>query len=137
MNLQKEKNHLTMKELRSFGLIMGALFPLIFGIIIPWKFEYAWPLWPWILSGFFSINAIFLPQALKPIYKIWIKLGDFLGWINTRVILGIMLYAVFTPVGLILKLLGKDPMARKFQPQLKSYRIKPDSNENNSMENPF
>jgi len=49
--------------------------------------------------------------------------GHALGWINTRIILGILFFVLFSPIGITMKLFGKDPMARKFDKKKESYRI--------------
>jgi hypothetical protein len=50
-------------------------------------------------------------------------LGEGLGWINTRVILGVVFYGLFTPVGLLMRLRGKDPMRRNWEPDTDTYRV--------------
>jgi hypothetical protein len=49
--------------------------------------------------------------------------GEVLGWINTRIILGVLFYLLFTPIGLCMHLRGKDPMRRALSPEAESYRI--------------
>ena len=50
-------------------------------------------------------------------------IGEALGWINTRVILGFVYYGIMTPMGMTMRLLGKDPMRRRFEPDANSYRV--------------
>jgi len=49
--------------------------------------------------------------------------GEALGWLNTRIILGVLFYALFTPMGLFMRLRGKDPMRRTLAPEVESYRV--------------
>jgi hypothetical protein len=49
--------------------------------------------------------------------------GHVLGWINTRIILGLVFYVVVTPMGIIRRMLGKDPMGRRTRPELDTYRV--------------
>ena len=49
--------------------------------------------------------------------------GEVLGWINTRIILGVLFYLLFTPLGLCMRLRGKDPMRRTLSPEAESYRV--------------
>jgi len=128
---------LTLKELRHFGLITGLLFILIFGLFLPWLLQHSWPKWPWIIAGPLWVTALLVPGWLKPVYTIWMHIGHILGWINTRIILGLMFYIIITPFGLILRLSGKDPMARKMDEQQESYRVQTNSEDKNSMENPY
>ena len=129
--------NLTNKELRNFGLITGLIFTLLFAFLFPWLFERGWPLWPWFIAIPLWSTALSHPPLLKPVYNVWMTIGHILGAINTRIILGFMFYFVFTPFGVALRLLGKDPMARQINRHMKTYRIQIDSTDKNSMENPF
>ncbi len=51
------------------------------------------------------------------------KIGHMLGWVNTRVILGIFFYVLLTPMGLVMRLFRADPMRRNRDRRAKSYRI--------------
>ena len=125
------------KELRQFGLIFATGMALIFGLFLPWLFEKPWPLWPWIVTGVFTVTALLLPQVLRPVFWLWMKFGHVLGWINTRIILGITFLLLFIPVALVFHLIGKDPMRRKLDPSVSSYRIKSEHLPRERMEKPF
>lgn len=62
-------------------------------------------------------------KLLKAFYKSWMKFAHALGWVNTRIILTVVYLLIFTPVVLIFRLIGKDPMERKFK-KVNSYWIK-------------
>jgi hypothetical protein len=49
--------------------------------------------------------------------------GHVLGWINTRIILGILYYGLIVPTGLVMKMFGRDPMRRAFVPDMQTYRV--------------
>jgi hypothetical protein len=49
--------------------------------------------------------------------------GEVLGWINTRVLLCLIFYGLVTPMGIIMRRLGRDPMRRSFEPGVETYRI--------------
>jgi hypothetical protein len=90
-NMQRDyKDHTTVteKELREFGLITAAIAAGLFGLVLPWLKHHAIPYAPWIVAVVMLLLALLAPLALKPVYRIWIKIGDLLGWINTRIILG-------------------------------------------------
>lgn len=114
----------TSKDLRSFGLIMGGMISVFFGLLIPWIWDLKWPMWPFIVAAAFVLVALAAPKLLTPIYHVWMKIGQVLGFINTRIILGLVFFTIFFPFALALKLLGKDPMARKLDAKIKSYRVK-------------
>ena len=125
------------KELRQFGLVFASGIALIFGLFLPWLFEKPWPLWPWVVAGVFTVTALLLPQALRPVFWLWMKFGHVLGWINTRIILGITFLLLFIPVALVFHLFGKDPMRRRLDPSVSSYRIKSEHLPRERMEKPF
>ena len=124
-------------ELRKFGLIMGGMVAAIFGVLLPWLFGYTWPYWPWVVLGVFWLWALTVPGSLFPVYKLWLRFGHVAGWINTRIILAIMFYGMFLPAGLVMRLFGKDPMARKLDRNAMSYRIESTPTEKNHIERPY
>lgn len=125
------------KMLREFGLITGGILVCLFGLLFPWIFEYNFPKWPWIVAGILWAWAFLLPATLNPIYRGWMAIGNVLGWINTRIILGIMFYIIFLPIGLLLKLMGKDPMERKIIKSQNTYRVIHSEPNKNHVERPY
>jgi hypothetical protein len=125
------------QELRTFGLVFASGIALIFGLLLPWLFDKAWPTWPWIAAGGLAATALLLPQLLRPVFWLWMKFGHVLGWINTRIILGVTFLILFIPVALLFHLLGKDPMKRRLDPSASSYRIKSEHLPRERMEKPF
>jgi hypothetical protein len=113
------------KELRSFGLIVGGIFAAI--ALWPVVVRSAAPRW-WalIVAGLLILPALVYPAALFWPHKGWMFLGHILGWINTRIILGLVFYAIVTPIGIFRRMLGKDPMGRQIRPDLDTYRVKRD-----------
>ena len=124
-------------ELRKFGLVTGAIVSALFGLLVPWIFDYSWPLWPWIVAGISALWGLVHPDSLFVIYRYWLKFGHVAGWINTRIILAIMFYLVFFPAGILMRLLGKDPMARKLDSTADSYRITSEPVEKDHIERPY
>ena len=112
------------KQLRSFGLTVGGIFAVIG--LWPILFHNEDPRW-WaiLLAGFLIVPALVIPRSLAWVYGRWMALGHILGWINTRIILGLVFYLVVTPTGMIRRLLGKDPMGKAIRTDLNSYRIIP------------
>ena len=125
------------RELRQFGLVFAAGLILVFGILIPWLADRPWPTWPWLVAALFVTLALVFPRALAPINWIWLKIGHVLGWINTRIILGLVFFAIVLPIGLLMRALGKDPMARKFDAASTSYRVPSKPHPKEQMERPF
>jgi hypothetical protein len=123
-------------DLRKFGLIFGTGLVLIFGLFFPWLLERPWPAWPFIAAGILAALALVFPTGLKPLYIAWMKFGHVAGWINTRIILGLVFFVVFLPFGLIMRLFN-DPMRRKLDDATTSYRIPSHSSPRDQMERPF
>lgn len=125
------------KELRNFGLITGAMTAGVFGLALPLLFAYGFPKWPWVLAGVLIAWALAAPATLKPVYLVWMTIGQALGWVNTRIIMTVMFYLIILPVGLLRRLGGKDPMARTMSPGEKSYRVPSRVPDRKHLEKPF
>jgi hypothetical protein len=65
------------------------------------------------------------------------KIGHVLGWINTRIILGIVFFVLFTPLALLFRVFGRDPMERKLDGSMSSYRKPSHHLPRERMEKPF
>ena len=124
-------------ELRKFGLISGTIVAVLFGVMLPWLVGYQWPIWPWIVTGILWVWALAMPGTLFLVYKPWLKFGHIAGWINTRIILGLMFYLVFFPAGILMRVFGNDPMARKLDSSVKSYRIVSEPIDKDHIERPY
>jgi hypothetical protein len=122
---------------RKFGLTTGGIVVGLFGLLIPWLFALNYPLWPWLLGGVLGLWAVLAPTTLKPVYAAWMKFGQVMNWINTRLILGILFYGVFLPFGLVMRLLGKDPMHRELNKSVSTYRVTSHNDSKNNVERPF
>lgn len=125
------------KQLREFGLVFAAGLVVMFGLLLPWLAGRPWPLWPWIVAAVFITLALVFPPALGPLNALWLKIGHVLGWINTRIILGIVFFVVFLPAGILMRVLHKDPMHRKFDASAASYRVPSEMSPSKQMERPF
>ena len=107
-----EKLKLDKKMLRKFGMTMGIAF-LVISSLFFFRHKHTVAAYGSIISCVFFIMGLSLPTFLKPVYTAWMRLAFILGWINTRIILVILFYLVFTPVGLFMKLFGIDSLERK------------------------
>lgn len=126
----------TPAQLRAFGLLMGAILVLLFGLFLPWLRGSAWPLWPWLLALPFIVLALARPRWLQPVSRLWGRIGAVLGWINTRVLLGVVFYFVILPIGLMMRL-ARDPLARRFDAQAPTYRRHSAQPVTRNLERPF
>lgn len=111
------------KLIRSFGLIVGGIFLLIGLWPLAVRAEAA-RLWAVGIAAGLLLPAVLFPTVLTPIYRVWMTIGDTLGWINTRIILTLVFYGLFTPIGVIRRvLLKKDPLHLSFEPEAETYRM--------------
>ena len=109
------------KQLRSFGFLVGGVFALLG--LGPMLLGKEMRLWAVIPAGVLILLAMLAPASLGPVYRVWMKIGHVLGWINTRIILSVTFYGLFVPMGFIMRLAGKDPMRRRYEPEADSYRV--------------
>ena len=103
----------TLKEIRSFGLIFSLLVVLIFAGLMPWLFNQSMSVWPFVVSTVAALLALLAPSALRPLHSLFIKLGTLLGFINTQILLFIVFFGLFLPVGIIMWLVRRDILGRK------------------------
>ena len=104
---------------RGFGLMFAAVFAAI-GAIGWFAFD-ARLYWAAVLAAVFAALALTAPGLLLPLNRLWGVFARRLGHANNYVLLGLFLYAFLFPMGLIMRTLGRDPMRRKIDPDLKSY----------------
>lgn len=125
------------KGLREFGLVTGAIIGVLFGLFFPWLLERPMPRWPWVIAGVLALLALAAPAALRPVYRNWMRFGLFMSRITTPLILGLVFYLVITPMGLVMRLAGKDYMARRLRDGTSSYRIASEATPPERLEKPF
>jgi hypothetical protein len=107
-----EKLQINRIVLRKFGVTMAAVFLVIAGLFL-FRQKYVASGNTLVVSGVFIIMGLALPALLKPVYIIWMRFAFILGWINTRIILFILFYLIFTPLGLLMRLFRIDLLERK------------------------
>ncbi len=145
-----EIQQLDRKGLRDFGLLGGAIAAGLFGSILPLIHHESLPILPWAIATILWVWALIAPTTLNGIYQIWMRIGLVLGWINTRIILGIVFYALLMPMGLVMRgvllmpmglvmrgVFHQDTMKRKLDADLETYRIISQVKPRERMENPF
>ncbi|MDF1564396.1 MAG: SxtJ family membrane protein [Deltaproteobacteria bacterium] len=113
----------TRRALRSFGLILGGLL-LAIACWKGWPPLEGWPAGLAIAGGVFLALALVWPRALGPIYGPWMKLGHVLGRINAYILLTLLFFLVFAPLGLLMRLFGWDPLQRRLERDAPSYWVK-------------
>ncbi len=113
------KKEISQRDLKIFGLIWAAIF-----LVIAYKSKNHAMVFI-VIASVFLLTAIFQPQIYLRIklYQNWIKFGNILGKINGFIISFILFYGIFAPVGIVLRMLGKDLLAKKADPFASSYFI--------------
>ena len=105
---------------RSFGIVFFVVFLVI--AFYPLAHGGEIRIWSMIISIIFLILGLLNSKILAPLNKIWFKFGIILGKIVSPLIMGIIFFLVVTPIGLIMRLLGKDLLNLKYN-QGKTYWI--------------
>ena len=123
------------REVRKFGFLFAAIGAVITAFFL-WKGN---PGWPWVagVAVLFLLGGALAPSALRPVYRLWMRFAFILAWINTRVLLTLFFFLVVTPVGVMMRLFGRDVLERRIDRTRGSYwsrrdtdRLKPERYEN-------
>ena len=115
------KEIVSKKQLREFGLLIGFGMPIIIGWIFPYfsgNLFHSWTLWIGVMSLLLSIVK---PSLLFYPYKGWMAFGHALGWINSRIVLGLVFILILQPIAYFMRAIGYDPLRLKKINQ-RSYR---------------
>jgi hypothetical protein len=94
---------------RKFGLTLGAAFAA-FTMLGWWRHRPVTAEVTATLSALLIVAAIVLPARLVAVERAWMRLAELMSAVTTPVFLGIVYYAVFTPIGLVMRLAGRQPM---------------------------
>ena len=105
---------------RSFGIVFSIVFLLI--ALYPLIHSEEIRFWSIIISLIFLVLGLLKSKILAPLNKLWFKFGIFLGKIISPLIMGIIFFLVVTPIGILMRLLGKDLLNLKYNKN-KSYWI--------------
>jgi predicted membrane metal-binding protein len=108
---------------RSFGLVMAgffalvALFPLLHGPLssIRW--------WALVVAAAFLALALLWTAPLRPLNRAWLKLGLLLSKIVSPIVMTVLFYATVTPIGVLMRWAGKDPLRLRRDTTAASYWI--------------
>ncbi len=125
------------KGLREFGLTFGAVIVILFGLFLPWVLDRDWPVWPWLLAAPFWLLALVYPMWLRGVYRAWMRFGLLASRVMTPLVLGIVFFVMISPMAMVMRLMGKDPLKRTLDPQQKSYRVKSTKSPEEKLERPF
>jgi hypothetical protein len=106
---------------RTFGFVFAALFALLSGLGY-FHESHRWPYWGG-LAVMFLLLAFIAPRVLAPLNRLWMRFGLLLHLVVSPIILGLLFYGCITPIGFLMRLSGKDPLRRRYEPKAQSYWI--------------
>ena len=105
-------------KLRQFSLIWLCGFGIV-GLFLAWRLgcfggagSWTTPLLLWSLAAAVGLLGLLFPRAVKPVYKAWMAVTFPIGWLLSHIFLAVIYYGAFTSLGLIFRLIGRDPLAR-------------------------
>jgi hypothetical protein len=111
---------------KSFGILFFIVFAII-GLYPLLSFNFV-RVWALVIALIFLYLGLTKPSVLKPLNTGWIKLGEILGKIIAPIVMLLVFFIVITPIGLMLRLFGKDILGLKFSEKVKTYWITRDKN---------
>ena len=106
---------------RSFGLVMAGVLAAITAL----NGWHAGRLWPWtgVLAALLLAAAWLRPSLLHPLNLIWLKFGLLLHRLVNPVVMALIFYGTVLPTGMVMRMMGKDILRLKRQPDADSYWI--------------
>jgi O-antigen/teichoic acid export membrane protein len=131
-----KNNSMSNSELRKFGLLTALLLVVFFDGLIPWLRSFKPPVWPLVAAALLVLPALAAPNLLRPVYRAWMAMANVLGWINTRIILSLIFFLIFLPVGIVIRMI-RDPMRRQWDNAIETYRTDSTPPKVEHMERPF
>ncbi|HSE96487.1 MAG TPA: SxtJ family membrane protein [Methylomirabilota bacterium] len=100
------------REERGFGLALGTVGALVAAHAL-WRGRGPVALGAGVLAGVLLGAALVAPAILRWPRRGWMRLAHALGWVNTRILLSVVFFLIVTPVGVVLRLCGWDPLGRR------------------------
>jgi hypothetical protein len=112
------------KDIKVFAAGIGVICSLL-ALLSWWKGGSAWP----YLAGFgalFALSGLISPPFIRPVYSRWMAFAQSFGRLQTKLILSLVFYLIVTPVGVLMRLIGKDLLDRKIDKEAESHWKEPE-----------
>ena len=109
------------EKVRAFSRVICAALLLIAGVGW-WRSKPAAP-WLFLLSLAFLLLGLLAPKVLDPVERAWMWLGKKMGLVMTPVAFSMIFFGAITPLGLVMRILGKDELKLRFDPDASSYWV--------------
>ena len=112
----------TDRQLRQFAGLVLPLFALLVGAILWWRFGQTTAAWTvCVVAVVVGAAGVVYPALVRPVYLGWMYASYPIGWVIGHVVMGVVFFLVLTPIGLVMRFLGRDPLDRKFDESQASY----------------
>ena len=118
------KSEIKISSNRNFGLVFFVVF-LIFSFW-PLTYDGSIRIWLAIISLIFLILGLVNSKLLTPLNKLWFKFGIILGAVIAPIVMGVVFFLVITPIGLTMRIMGKDILRKRYDKKKETYWIKRD-----------
>lgn len=108
-------------ELKTFGYQFTVILAVIIGLLLPkiWGYEFSWI--PIILGAISLILRFLAPGLLFIPYIFWTRFSEIMGFINSKILLSLSYFALISPIGIFMKIVGKDPIEKGFDKKTSTY----------------
>ena len=113
--------HPTSPQLRTFGRLL-AIFVPVFGALVWWRtgrVESGATIW--VAGGVLTAVYWLAPPIRRPIYVGWMYAAFPIGWVISHLLMAIIYYVVITPIGMVMRATGRDPLLRRFDRSARTY----------------
>ncbi len=118
------KSNIKISSNRNFGLVFFFIFLVV--SIWPLTHNESPRIWSTIISLAFLILVLTRSKLLTPLNRLWAKFGIILGSIIAPIVMGVVFFLVITPIGLVMKMIGKDLLSIKYDKKKETYWVKRD-----------
>ncbi len=104
---------------RAFGFLFASIFAII--ALLPLLHRRGPRAWALLFAAAFFLVAMLRPSVLRAANRLWMRFGFLLSRVVNPVVMGLLFYAIVTPVALLRRVFGSDPLKLRFDPQARSY----------------
>lgn len=108
-------------QLRLFAVLETFFFGIVAGVVLQRGGSVEVAVAVFVVAAAVGLLGLLRPRWIRPVYIVWMAAVYPLGWVVSHVVLAAVFYLLFTPVGLVMRLAGHDPMERRFEPEAGTY----------------
>ena len=108
------------KQQRNFGIVMAVAITVL-GLIRWGLHRGAAPMWFFYVAAALLVLGLVAPRTLRPVLVVWLRFSLALNWVMTRILLTVAFFLLIVPTRALLRIAGKDPLNRAWDPKAASY----------------